>query len=127
LEINQDFDKDLDLNMGIIRILVEPGICGFSCQVEARRQDKQHAIIEITGSGCELIQKMTESLKDVTLEDIFTPHTKNPVFKAAELAGCHLTCPVPIAVLKAAEVVLELALPKSACINFVQYEKKDTT
>jgi hypothetical protein len=113
--------------MESIRIFVEPGICGFSCQVEARRQDKQHAIIEITGSECELIQKMTENLKEVTVEDLFTPHTKNPVFKAAELTGCHLTCPVPIAVLKAGEAVLELALPRDACLSFVQDEKKDKT
>ncbi len=113
--------------MESIRIFVEPGICGFSCQVEARRQDKQRAIIEITGSECELIQKLSENLKEVTLNDIFVPHTRNPVFKAAELAGCHLTCAVPVAILKAAEVALELALPQNTCISFVQHEKKETT
>ena len=113
--------------METIRILVEPGICGFSCQVDARQKDKHCAIVEITGSECKLIQKLIENLKEVTLSDIFTPHTRNPVFKAAELAGCHLTCPVPVAVLKAAEVALELALPQDAGISFVQHEKKDTT
>jgi hypothetical protein len=113
--------------METIRILVEPGICGFSCQVEAKQKDKHNAIVEITGSECELIQKLVGSLKEVTLSTIFTPHTKNPVFKAAELAGCHLTCPVPVAVLKAAEVALELALPKKASISFVQHKKKDST
>jgi len=112
--------------METICILVEPGICGFSCQVEARQKDKHNAVVEITGSECELIQKLVESLKEVTLSDIFKPHTKNPVFKAAEKAGCHLTCPVPVAVLKAAEVALELALPQDACISFVQQEKKET-
>ena len=119
--------EKLGLNMKTIRIIVDPGICGFSCQVEARRQDKQHAAIEITGSQCELIQKLAENLKEISVEDIFTPHTRNPVFKAVEQAGCHLTCPVPVALLKAAEVVLELALPKEACISFVQHEEKDST
>jgi hypothetical protein len=113
--------------METIRILVEPGICGFSCQVDARQKDKHCAIVEITGSECKLIQKLIENLKEVTLSDIFTPHTRNPVFKAAELAGCHLTCPVPVALLKAAEAALELALPRDACISFVQHEKKDAT
>ena len=112
--------------MDNIRIFVEPGICGFSCHVEARRQDKQHASVEIIGSECELIQKMAENLKEITLNDIFVPHTKNSVYKAAERAGCHLTCPVPIALLKAAEVALELALPREASIKFEQHEKKDT-
>ena len=110
-----------------IRIIVKPGICGFSCQVEARRLDKQHAVIEIIGSECELIQKLSESLRKVTLDDIFVPHTRNPVFKAAENAGCHLTCPVPVAVLKASEVALELALQCDAQIIFVQQENKDLT
>ena len=113
--------------METIRILVEPGICGFSFQVDARQKDKHCAIVEITGSECKLIQKLIENLKEVTLSDIFTPHTRNPVFKAAELAGCHLTCPVPIAVLKVTEVALELALPRDVCIGFLQHEKKDST
>ena len=113
--------------MESVRIIVEPGICGFSCQVEARRQNKQVAVVEITGSECQLIQKLTENLKKVSLNDIFVQHTRNPVFKAAEKAGCHLTCPVPLAVLKAAEVVLELALPREARISFVQQEKKAAT
>ena len=113
--------------MEIINISVEPGICGFCCQVQAWQQNKHSASVKITGSECELIQKLAENIKEVTLHDIFTSHTRNPVFKAAELAGCHLTCPVPVAVLKAAEVALELALPKNASISFVQLEKKDAT
>jgi hypothetical protein len=107
-----------------VRIFVEPGVCGFSCQVSARQKDKHCAIVEITGSECELIKKLTENLKEVTLRDMFKPHTINPVIKAAEMAGCHLTCPVPVALLKAAEVALELALPRDACISFGQHEKK---
>lgn len=114
------------MKMETIRIIVEPGICGFSCQVEARPQGKQRALVEIIGSECELINKMTENIKKISVEDIFLPHTGNPVFKAAELAGCHLTCPVPVAVLKAAEVALELALPREVRISFEQQEKRDT-
>jgi len=113
--------------METIRIVVEPGICGFCCQVQAWQQNKQCARVKITGSQCELIMKLTKNISEVTVRDIFTPHTSNPVFKAAAQAGCHLTCPVPVAVLKAAEVALELALPKKASISFVQHEKKDAT
>ena len=113
--------------METIRISVEPGICGFCCQVQAWQQNKHCASVKITGSQCKLIQKLTENIKEVTVSDVFTPHTRNPIFKAAELAGCHLSCPVPVALLKAAEVALELALPKKAIISFVQHEKKDST
>ena len=111
--------------MESIHLFIEPGICGFCCQVEARRLDKQRALIEITGSQCELVQKLAGNIKEVTLQDVFTRQTINPVFKAAEKAGCHLTCPVPVAVLKAAEVALELALPRKVSISFEQPDDKE--
>lgn len=111
--------------METICISVEPGICGFCCQVQAWQQNKKQATIEIVGSKCKLIQKMADSIKEVTVHDIFTGHCSNPVYKAAQQAGCHLSCPVPVAVLKAAEVALGLALPREACISFGEGEKKD--
>jgi len=112
--------------MESIQVVIEPGICGFCCQVTARRLDKQRTFIEITGSQCELVQKLAGYIKEVTLQDVFTRQTANPVFIAAEKAGCHLTCPVPVAVLKAAEVALELALPRKASISFEQSAAKET-
>jgi hypothetical protein len=108
------------------RISVEPGICGFCCQVQAWQQNKKKAVVRISGSDCKLIQKLAENIKEITVHDIFTGHSTNPVYKAAERAGCHLSCPVPVAVLKAAEAALELALPREARITFVQPEKKET-
>jgi cell wall assembly regulator SMI1 len=113
--------------MESIYIDVEPGICGFCCQVQAWRQDKHRASVKITGSQCIMIQKLTKNITEVRMRDIFVPHTRNPIFKASVLAGCHLSCPIPAALLKAAEVALELALPKDVRISFVQHEKKDST
>lgn len=110
-----------------IRLHVEPGICGFCCQVEAWQQNKHHAVIKITGSHCKQIRKLAKNITEVTMQDLFAKHTVNPVIKAAEQAGCHLTCPVPVAVLKAAEAVLDLALPCESRISFEQQEKKETT
>jgi len=110
-----------------IRIHVEPGICGFCCQVEAWQQNKHHAIIKISGSQCKQILKLAENITEVTMQDLFARHTVNPVIKAAEQAGCHLTCPIPVAVLKAAEAVLDLALPCESRISFEQQKKKETT
>ncbi len=106
---------------------MQPGSCGFSCRVEARRRDKRQAIIEIGDSQCELIHELARNLKQVTLKDLFAPHTRNPVYKAAETAGCHLACPVPVAILKAAEVALQLALPRESSMVFEQPGEKDTT
>jgi hypothetical protein len=44
--------------------------------------------------------------------------TKNPVYVSAQQAGCHSSCPVPVAVLKAVEVAMEMALPRDVRIKF---------
>ena len=108
--------------MESIIVSVNPGICGFDCKVTAKRSGKRSANIEISGSDCTLIQKLAEHLHDISLQDLFVPLTKNVIFITAEQAGCHLACPVPVAVVKACEVVLGLAVPKDAVISF-QKEK----
>ena len=99
-------------------VKVIPGICGFDCSVKAERSGKRSARITITESDCAMIQKLSDLLFEITLQDLFVPLTKNLIFMAAEQAGCHLACPVPVAVVKASEVALELAVPKDAAICF---------
>ncbi len=102
-----------------IEVYVTPGVCGFDCKVKARRSGKRNASIQITGSDCSMIQELSGRLLDISLHDLFIPLTKNPIFMATEHSGCHLACPVPVAVVKASEVALELAVPKDAAICFI--------
>ncbi len=97
---------------------VSSGICGFSCQVEASRKTRKIAAVEIIGSQCKMINQLAEKVLEITIFDLFKPHTENPIFKSTEQAHCHLCCPVPIAIVKASEIVLDLALPKDVLIHF---------
>jgi hypothetical protein len=99
-------------------VSVTPGICGFTCQVTATRKSKRVATIKVIGSECKMINGLSASLLEITVDDLFKPHTKNLIFKCTEQAHCHLCCPVPIAIIKASEVVLELALPQDVLIHF---------
>lgn len=101
-----------------IRLDIDPGICGFICRVEATCSDKRTAHTAIVGSDCQMIQQLTEIVKEVTMQDIFVPLTQNKIFLGAEEAGCHLACPVPSALVKAAEAALTLALPKDVVFKF---------
>jgi len=101
-----------------VTVSVTPGICGFPCKVIATRKAKRVASIEIVGSDCKMINNLGASLREVSIVDLFKPHTKNPIFISTEQANCHLCCPVPIAIIKASEVVLELALPQDVTITF---------
>jgi hypothetical protein len=44
--------------------------------------------------------------------------SRNPIFVSAERARCHASCVIPVAVAKAAEVALEMALPRDVTITF---------
>ncbi len=101
---------------GIV-VEVNPGICGFDCRVSAKPAEKRTIKVSISGSGCSMIQEVGNTLDEITMQDLFVPLTRSKIFKAAEKAGCHLACPVPMAIAKAAEVALELALPKDVSIR----------
>ena len=41
---------------------VNPGVCGFSCVIHARKRDTQTVSLEIINSECKQIQKLSEKL-----------------------------------------------------------------
>jgi hypothetical protein len=102
----------------LIRVAVDSGICGFHCVVEAWEKEKRVVSIRVSGSECKQIQGLSEKVQEMNLRDLFAPISKNLVFSSAQAAGCHPTCPVPIAILKAVEVAMGMALPKEAVIRF---------
>lgn len=74
--------------------------------------------LEIAESDCDQIKKLSERVTEISLKDLFAPISRNPVYVSAEACGCHLSCLVPVAVIKAAEVAMEMALPREAYIRF---------
>lgn len=99
-------------------LAVTPGICGFQCRVQAHKCEGKSVSILISQSECKQIQRLARSLVKMGLRELFMPVTQNPVFVLAQQAGCHASCPVPVAVLKAVEVAMEMALPRDVEIRF---------
>jgi hypothetical protein len=100
-----------------VRVIVDPGICGFACTIRACKEGK---LVKFDiQSECGQIKKLAGTLGPITLKDLFIPLTKSPFFLTAEAARCHLACPVPSSLVKTAEVVLGLALPREVTIRFL--------
>lgn len=97
---------------------VNAGICGFACHIEAWKIDKSVVGLEISESKCQQIQRFSDLVRNLTLKEIFMPVTCNPVYLAAQQSGCHGSCPIPMAVLKTAEVAMEMALPREVSVQF---------
>jgi hypothetical protein len=106
------------------RIAVDPGVCGFTCVIRVKQLDKRLVAIEIAESECEQIKKLDGRLETISLRELFTPLTQNPVYKAAQACGCHASCAIPSAVLKAAEVAMGMALARPVRFSFDR-EKED--
>ncbi|UCF92390.1 MAG: hypothetical protein JSW39_29680 [Desulfobacterales bacterium] len=111
-------ENQAQLKSQTICATVNPGICGFPCVIAARRDGVRKLALQITGSECRHIQRLAEILPEITLRELFAPLNRNPVFVSAEQARCHPACPVPVAIVKVAEVALELALPRDVLIKF---------
>jgi hypothetical protein len=118
------FDRKTGIILGTenengVKVSVNPGICGFTCIITASKIERRSVEIKITESECKHIKEYSEKLKSMGLKELFMPMTKNPVYIHAQSSGCHPSCPIPVAALKAAEVALEMALPRDVEIRFV--------
>jgi hypothetical protein len=102
----------------IANVTAEPGICGFPCTIKAQKSDNRTVTVEINGSECKQIRRLSTCLTEMSLKELFMPLTRNPAYIAAEKAGCHPSCAIPAAVLKAVEVALGMALPREVRIKF---------
>jgi hypothetical protein len=99
-------------------VKADPGVCGFVSRIEVQRKAKYVVSLRVTESGCKHVNRLFENLREINLRELFAPVSKNAVFLSAERAGCHPSCPVPVAALKAVEVAMEMALPREASIRF---------
>lgn len=100
------------------KMTVIPGPCNLVTIIEATQVQPFVAKVDIE-SPCEAVQKLAEQLDTLTMQDVLTQgFGKGPVYEFAATTLVHNSCPVASGILKAAEVAMNLALPKPASITF---------
>lgn len=103
------------------RVKVNAGICGFQTIIRCAKDGKYGVTTELI-SDCEHVQDLGLRLETGDAlqlgEVIAKGEAKNRVFQAASEALPHSACPVRVAIIKAAEVELGLALPRPVTIEF---------
>ncbi len=110
----------------VIRVIVEPGICGFGCVIEARKKARYTVSLQVSESDCKHVKRLFQHLHEMNMRDLFSPISKNPIFLYAQQAGCHPSCPIPVAALKGVELAMEMALPGDVTIRFTVRKDKRT-
>ena len=101
-----------------VSVDVDPGACGFGCVVRARSINKRSVSVEIENSECKQIQTLNKHLDQLSLRELFMPLTENPVYEAAQASGCHTSCAIPCAVVKAVEVAMGMAVARQVRFDF---------
>jgi len=102
------------------KVRIDPGVCGFICNVEAITEDGMNCKLVIH-SGCEPIAHLTKANGDTfnAYDICLAKPGKGAIYEyASEHFPSHCCCPVPAGIIKAMEAECQLALKKDASIVF---------
>ncbi|KPU44523.1 hypothetical protein OXPF_16060 [Oxobacter pfennigii] len=96
----------------MIKVIVNPGVCGLTTEIKADSKDHQNSDVTIE-TACPFIKKIGEELKSVDgYKEIFAKYGDSTVYELAAKHCKHASCPVPSGILKAIEAACGLALPR---------------
>ncbi len=105
------------------RACIYAGICGFSTDVEATSEDRQHVTLHIE-SECPDVKRLAKKLNGQTYDayEVIGPCAQpGSIFDTEVMTLCgelpHVACPVPAGIHKAIEIAAGLALPRDAHIK----------
>lgn len=99
------------------KVKVNAGNCGHTVLITAKKEKGGKIAISLE-TGCDMIMNMLEDISLLDMRSLFTNHITNPLYRSAAKHLKHAACPVPCAVLKAAEAELGLCLPQDVTIQF---------
>lgn len=96
---------------------VDAGCCGFTTKIEVLKVD-EHLVKTSVSSDCEMITAWGKELGPLDWGQCFKNSADSPVFRCASKHIGHVACPVSVALLKAMEVEVGVALPVDVAIRF---------
>ena len=100
------------------KLVVNAGICGRTATINVVGLPDHRATVTVT-SDCEMVNKMGEKLKELNWLSLWKRRGDGySAYKAALQSIKDITCPVPVAILKAIEVEAGIALPKDVGFSF---------
>ena len=109
-------DEELPLQA---TVQVDPGVCRLHSTILART-DGSSIEFEVLHSDCPQVRNLKGVLRRMEVWDVMRmPFNQNTVYEICGQVLKHSSCPVPMAMVKAAETAAELALRKPVTVTFV--------
>ena len=98
-------------------VIVDPGVCGFLATIEVTATSDHTARVTVT-SDCEKAVKAGELLNEVDWFSLLKKQGKtHDAYQGVVQDMEHISCPIPVAILKAVEAELGFAAPKDVSIK----------
>ncbi|KQM11580.1 hypothetical protein AOA80_07740 [Methanomassiliicoccales archaeon RumEn M1] len=100
-------------------LCVDAGVCRFHTTIRVCTNDEGSILFQID-SGCPHVKKIPDCLPaDITPFDALRmPFSENPIYESCGKVLAHSACPVPSALIKAAEVAAGFGLKRNVCFTF---------
>lgn len=100
-------------------VKVNPGVCRLHSTIQART-DGVLVEFEVLHSDCPQVRKLNSVMRRMEIWDVMRmPFSDNTVYQICGDALKHSSCPVPMAMIKAAEAATEMALKRTVTVEFV--------
>ena len=99
------------------KVNIDSGVCGFKTVVQAETGAKYQTRLTVE-SNCPHVKKIAENLGEFNAMNELFKKGQSQILTLCQENLPHITCPVPIGILKAIEASAGLALPKDAKISF---------
>lgn len=103
----------------MIKVNIESGVCGFNTIVQAEPGTNYTAKLSVK-SNCPHVTKIAHNFGEFNAMDELFKKGQSKILTLCQENLPHITCLVPIGLLKALEVSTGLALPKEANISFIK-------
>jgi hypothetical protein len=99
-------------------IMLDPGVCQFKGRISVTMDEDRHLTYKID-SQCPYVKKMTADMPPFEMFDVIKmPFCENPIYEHSGKYLKHSACPVPMAMVKAGEVVTGMGLKRSVTMVF---------
>lgn len=108
----------------MVKVEVDPGACGLPTVIKVAQNGPMTVQIELQ-SECQHIDNMAKELNEIdAYHECFKSSDNSKILEVCAKHCQHFSCPVPISIIKAVEVVLGLNTAKNVTITFSEEKPK---
>jgi hypothetical protein len=116
--IPEDMDEVLANAGPVVAIMLDPGVCQFKSKISVIMNEDRQLVYKID-SQCPHVKKMSAEMPLFDMFDIMKmPFGTNPIYEVGGKYLKHSACPLPMAMIKAGEVVTGMGLKRSVSVSF---------